>query len=163
MINQYRNMRNFSVCSTCKYKNVCFLRYISLQKYSVQVQDFIIGLINTGFLYCEQENKWYANYWIVQEQLVRYYDIHNCKLEGNEQYYLTNEEQRENDRQKIRELFKQMLDMVARETEDKNPEASIVFYGIGFVLASDYSEAVDKMFSMLKTAIKSKYRSSATG
>ena len=32
---------------------------------------------------------------------------------------------------------------------------SIMFDGIGLVLASDYVEAVNKIFSMLKTAIKS--------
>lgn len=68
---------------------------------------------------------------------------------------MNNEGQRENDRQKIRELFKQMLDIAARATEEKNPEMSIMFDGIGLVLASDYAEAVSKIFSMMKTTIKS--------
>ena len=83
-----------------------------------------------------------------------YYDIHICKLIGNEKPFLTNEEQRENDRQKIRELFKQMLDIAAKATEEKKPEMSIMFDGIGLVLAFDYVEAVSKIFSTLKIAIK---------
>lgn len=67
---------------------------------------------------------------------------------------MTNESQRENDREKIREQFKQMLDVAAEVYEDKKPEMSIFLDGVGFILASDYVEAVSKIFSMLKTAIK---------
>lgn len=77
-----------------------------------------------------------------------------CELIGNEQRFLTNEEQRESDRQKIRKIFKQMLDFAAKAVEDKNLEMSIMFDGIGLVLVSDYVEAVSKIFSMLKTVIK---------
>ena len=78
-----------------------------------------------------------------------------CELMGNKKPFLTNGGQRENDRQKIREIFKQMLDIAAKTTEEKSPEMSIMFDGIGLVLASDYVETVSKIFSMLKTAIKS--------
>jgi len=91
----------------------------------------------------------------IQEQLVQYYDVYNCELIGNGKPFLTNKGQRENDKQKIRELFKQMLDIAAKATEEKNPEMSIMFDGIGLVRASDYVEAVSKIFSMFKTAIKS--------
>lgn len=154
MGNEYKNMLNTVDCSKCGYRNVCFLRKVSLSKYPEQVQEFVIKLPGKTFLYQEQERLWYVNYQTIQEQLVRYYDVHNCELMGNEKPFLTNEEQRENDRQKIRELFKQMLDIAAKVTEEKNPEMSIMFDGIGLVLASDYVEAVSKIFSMLKTAMK---------
>lgn len=154
MGNQYKNMLNPVDCSKCGYRNVCFLRKVSLSKYPEQVQEFVIKLPRKTFLYQEQERLWYVNYQTIQEQLVRYYDVHNCELMGNEKPFLTNEEQKENDRQKIRELFKQMLDIAAKATEKKNPEMSIMFDGIGLVLASDYVEAVSKIFSMLKTAMK---------
>lgn len=50
-----------------------------------------------------------------------------------------------------------MLDIAAKATEEENPEISIMFNGIGLVLASDYVEAVSKIFSMLKTAIKNDF------
>lgn len=64
------------------------------------------------------------------------------------------EAQQDSDRKRIRELFKYFLDLAAKATEDKNSELSILFDGIGFVLASDYLEAVGKIFSMLKTREK---------
>lgn len=154
MRTQYKNMLNFFDCSKCGYKNVCFLRKVSLSKYPEQVQEFVIKLSLDTFSYREQVELWYATYWSVQEQLVRYYDINNCELIGNKKPFLTNEGQRENDRQKIREHFKQMLDIAAKATEDKNPEISIILDGVGLVLASDYVEAVSKILSMLKTTIK---------
>lgn len=155
MNGQYKSLLNLSVCNQCRYRNVCFLQHISMQKYSEPVQIFLANVLNTSFSYQEQKRLWNANYWSVQEELVRYYDIHNCELIRNDKPFLDNEGQRENDRQKIRELFKQMLDIAARATEEKNPEMSIMFDGIGLVLASDYAEAVSKIFSMMKTAIKS--------
>lgn len=154
MSNHYKNMLSLLECSKCGYRDVCFLKKVSLSKYPEQVQGFVINLSPNTFSYREKEGLWYANYWTVQEQLVRYYDINNCKLVGNVKSFLTNERQRENDRQKIRELFKQTLDIAAKATEKKNPEVSIMFDGIGLVLASDYIEAVSKIFSMLKTTIK---------
>lgn len=152
---QYKNTLNLPACIKCKYRSVCFLQHISMQKYSQQVQKFLTYVLNTSFMYQEEKRLWTSNYHSIQEQLVRYYDVYNCELIGNRKPFLTNEGQRENDRQKIRELFKQMLDIAAKATEKKNPEMSIMFDEIGFVLASDYVEAVSKIFSMLKTAIKS--------
>ena len=152
---KYNSMWNSPACSLCGYRNVCFLRQVSLQKYSEQVQNFLIGLLNMEFSYRQQESKWYANYWIIQEQLVHYYNTYNCELEGNKKVFLTNESQRENDREKIRELLKQMLDAAAEVYEDKNPGISIILDGVGLVLASDYVEAVSKILSMFKTEIKS--------
>lgn len=155
MNNQYKNMLNALDCSKCGCRNVCFLRKVSLSKYPEQVQEFVIKLPKNTFLYRERERVWNANYLTIQEQLVLYYDVHNCELIGNQKPFLTNDRQKENDRQKIREIFKQMLDTAAKATEEKNPEISIMFDEIGLVLASDYVEAVSKIFSMLKTDIKS--------
>lgn len=65
-----------------------------------------------------------------------------------------------NQQTRIRELFKHFLDIAAKVTEDKVPELSILFDEIGFVLASDYLEAVGKFFSMFKT--REKMRSNTT-
>lgn len=81
---------------------------------------------------------------------MQYYNWNNCGLSGNERNYLTNAEQKKCDEQKIRELFKQFLNVAAKATEDKAPELSIMFDEIGLVLASDYLDAVSKIFSMFK-------------
>ncbi|MCI8860125.1 MAG: hypothetical protein HFI71_11545 [Lachnospiraceae bacterium] len=73
---------------------------------------------------------------------------------GNENHCVTNEAQKESDRQKIRESLKQFLEIAAKVSEDKDPQMSIVFDEIGLILASDYLEAVNKIFSMLKTLNK---------
>lgn len=147
----YKNMLEYRSCNTCGSRNVCFLRKIPLYHYPEYVQNFVISVPNTIFTYQEPTKQWHANYQAIQEQIVQYYDSNNCRLSDNVAHYLTIEAQKESDRQKIRELFKQYLDMAAKATEDKNSELSIMFDGIGLVLASDYLEIVSKIFSMFKT------------
>lgn len=124
-----------------------------MQQYPEYVQQFVITAPRIAFREPEPQQGrtyWHADYHLIQEHLVQYYDQNNCGLAGNEQNYLTNDEQRKCDEQKIREQFKKFLDAAAKATEDKNPKISIMFDGIGLVLASDYLEAVNKIFSMLK-------------
>lgn len=147
----YKNMLEYRSCNTCGSRDVCFLRRIPLYHYPEYVQNFVISVPNTIFTYQEPTRQWHANYQAIQEQIVQYYDANNCRLSDNVVHYLTIEAQKESDRQKIRELFKQYLDMAAKATEDKNPELSIMFDGIGLVLAADYLEIVSKIFSMFKT------------
>lgn len=154
MYNQYENMLKYLLCNKCSCREVCFLRKVSLYRYPEQVQRFVLTLPKNIFLYQEHEKRWHADYYAIQEQLVQYYNSHNGILIGKEESYLTYEEQRKVDRQRIREQFKQLLNIAARRVETTNPEASIIFDRIGLVLASDYIEAVNKIFSMMKTFIK---------
>lgn len=147
-------MLSYLNCRECKSRNICFLQKVQLQRFPEQVQRFVITLPQNAFAYQAQERLWYADRRIIQEQLVSYYDTYHCELKENIQPFLTYAAQRESDRQFIRKLFKQMLDIAAKENEDKNPELSIMFYGIGLILASDYVEAVNKIFSMFQTVIK---------
>ena len=150
----YRNMLEYRNCNECPSRHTCFLRRIPLHHYPENVQNFVISMPQSAFKY--YPGQWHANYQEIQKQIVQYYDLNHCELLGNEVCVLTNTAQRESDRQRIRELFKQYLDMAAKATEDKNPELSIVFDGIGLVLASDYLEAVGKIFSMFKSMEKIK-------
>ena len=156
MIYNYGNMLKYRNCNKCPSKNICFLRRIPLDHYPENVQNFVISMPQSAFKYEFQTRQWHANYQEIQKQIVQYYDSNNCELIGNNVRVLTNVAQRESDRQKIRELFKQYLDMAAKVTEEKEPELSIMFDGIGLVLASDYLEAVGKIFSMFKTLEKIK-------
>ena len=154
MTNNYENMLRYRNCNKCLSRHTCFLRRIPLYHYPKNVQNFVISMPQPAFTYEFQTRQWHANYQEIQKQIVQYYDLNNCELIGNNVRVLTNAAQRESDRQKIRELFKQYLDVAARATEEKNPELSIMFDGIGLVLATDYLDAVGKIFSMFKTLEK---------
>lgn len=156
MSRNYRNLLEYRNCNVCGSGNICFLRRMPLYQYPEYIQNFVISMPQSAFKYQPQTRQWHANYQEIQKQMVQYYDSNNCRLSDNVAHYLTIEAQKESDRQKIRELFKQYLDIAAKATEDNNPEVSIMFDGIGLVLASDYLEAVGKIFSMFKTMEKIK-------
>lgn len=150
----YRNRLRNRRCDECSIRDICFLRKMPLQYYPEYVQDFVISIPYSAYTYQSQTRQWYAEYQEIQEWIVQYYDVNNCALSGNETGYLSIKAQQDSDRKRIRELFKHFLDIAAKATEDKDPELSIVFNGIGLVLASDYLEAVGKIFSMFKTRVK---------
>lgn len=145
---KYNNMLNMKQCSICPAKDFCFLRQMPLQNYPEVTQNFVIHLPSNIFAYSRVEHRWHTHYKLVEDQIVAYYDTYSCYICGNMQKQFSAEAQRENDRKAIRERFKSLLDIAARATEDTNLEASIVFDGIGLVLASDYLEAVHKTLSM---------------
>ena len=149
MSHNYGNILRYINCNICESFNICFLRRLPLYNYPEYMQYFVITIPRSAFTYQAQARQWNANYKANQSQIVQNYDTNNCRLSENNN--LINEAQKESDRQKIRELFKQYLDIAAKATEDKNPELSIMFDEIGLVLASDYLEAVGKIFSMFKT------------
>lgn len=61
---------------------------------------------------------------------------------------------KDSDRQFIIKQFKDFLEVAANATENKNPELSIMFDGIGLILASDFLEVISKVFSIMKTVKK---------
>lgn len=54
----------------------------------------------------------------------------------------------------VREAFKKEIDLAAHTTKEKRPELSIMFDGIGLVMADDIVEAVSKVISILETIQK---------
>lgn len=52
----------------------------------------------------------------------------------------------------IEEIFKTAIDIAAEVTKDKSPQVSIVFDGLGLVLADNVREAVRKVISILDKA-----------
>ncbi len=156
----YRNILEYRKCNECGIRNICFLRKMPLYHYPENVQEFVLSIPQSAYTYQSQTGQWCAKYQEIQEWIVRYYDANSCVLSGNATGYLSVDAQKDSDRKRIRELFKYFLDIAAKATEDKEPELSILFEGIGFVLASDYLEAVGKIFSMLK--IREKMRSNTT-
>ena len=135
-------------CNSCSSRKTCFLQRIPLQNYPEETQNFIIHLPTNIFVYNNTNHRWYAQYRLVENRIIEYYDTHDCVIPENRKFPLSTVAQKDSDRQFIREKFKHLLEIAAKVTEDTDPEASIIFDGIGLVLASDYLEAVHKILSM---------------
>ncbi len=52
----------------------------------------------------------------------------------------------------IKGIFKKAIDIAAEITRDKSPQLSIMFDGIGLILADNVKEAIKKVFSILDKA-----------
>lgn len=150
----YKNMLYQLPCNNCCKRNICFLQRIPLQRYPEETQKFVIQLPSTIFSFDKSDHRWYADYKLIENQIIAHYDINNCWVQENRHYPLSLTTQKESDRQYIRDKFKHFLDLAAKATEDTDPAASIVFDGIGLVLASDYLEVVHKVLSMMNTLRK---------
>lgn len=139
-------------CNSSLYgREKCFLQRMPLQNYPETTQAFMIHLPARAYEFSSVDHRWHADYHRIGNQLIEYYDLYNCSMPDNVKGPLT-AAQRDSDHQRIREeLFKNLLDFAAKATEDSDPIASILFDGIGLILASDYLEAVHKVLSMFKT------------
>ena len=85
----YKNLLELRPCVKCLSSDICFLRKISLNRYSEHVQEFVITTPNSAFSYQENTKQWYANYQAIQERIVEYYNSNDCGLSENERRYLT--------------------------------------------------------------------------
>lgn len=147
----YQNMLRLLRCKNCAGRNTCFLQRMPLQNYPETTQSFVIHLPRNAFSYDNYSRRWYTNDWSIANQIIANYEAQNGFILENRQYPLSTTAQKESDRQFIRKKFKHLLEIAAKATEDTAPEASIIFDGIGLVLASDYLEAVHKILSMFST------------
>lgn len=125
-----------------------------LQNYPEEIQNFMIQIPSKTYQYRDGEQRWHADYHSIQNKIVEYYNSYDCYILGNENYALTNEAQKDSDRQFIIKQFKDFLEVSANATENKNPELLIMFDGIGLILASDFLEVISKVFSIMKTIKK---------
>ena len=147
----YQNMLNHLRCNNCASRNTCFLQQMPLQNYPEITQRFVIHLPQSIFSYNINSRRWYTNDRLIADQIIACYEAQDGFILENRQYPLSTTAQKESDRRFIRDKFKLLLEMAAKATEDTDPEASIIFNGIGLVLASDYLEAVHKILSMFST------------
>lgn len=100
----------------------------------------------------------YTKYEWLQDYLIEYCRIHypwrmpiNMEVAYGQVVYVSDAYTYE---KHIKDIFKKEIDIVAEVTKDRNPQLSIMFDGIGLVLADDVNEAVKKVFSILEKAIK---------
>ena len=150
----YMNLLSQLNCNNCPNKDVCFLQRMPLQNYPEATQYFILKPLSQFFKFDNKSHRWRADYQAIENQLIVYYDSWNYFIPANNQVVLSPEAQKESDRKFIRDTFKHLLDIAAKATEDSDSVASMLFDGIGLVLASDYLEAVHKVLSMFRTCSK---------
>lgn len=150
----YMNLLSQLNCNNCPNKNICFLQRMPLQNYSEATQYFVITLPSQFFKFDNISHRWRADYQGIENQLIVCYDSWYYFIPESKQVVLSPEAQKDSDRKFIRDTFNHLLDLAAKATEDTDPTASILFDGIGLVLASNYLEAVHKVLSMFKTYSK---------
>lgn len=146
----YKNLLSSKKCNGCYSRDFCFLRKMPLHNYPESTQNFIIHIPNSLFYFNKSEYRWHTNHQDILKQIITCYNAQCNIIQENLKPFLSVEAQRECDRQFIENKFKQLLDVAAKATEKSAPEISIVFDGIGLVLASDYLEAVHKVLSMFQ-------------
>lgn len=129
------------------------MRNMPLQKYPTGSQ-LLVKQIPSRAYFIDAENHWHGNYDIVQDYLISYYKVYGGYIQENISPVLSPKGQQDSDIALIRRVFKQLLTVASEETKESNPIASIMFDGIGLVMASDYLEAVHKIFSMISTTAK---------
>lgn len=149
----YRSVLNTRLCERCNLRNICFLRTMPLQNYPTSSQLFVKQVPSNAY-YLDAENHWHGNYATIQDYLISYYNSCGGYIQDNISPVLSPKGQHDSDVELIRRVFKQLLTIASEETRDSNPMASIMFDGIGIVLASDYLEVVHKVFSMISTTVK---------
>ena len=145
----YQNMLQYCPCGTCSNRERCFLRRIPLQNYPATVQNFVI--FRSPVNYNIMDNHWHMKYLETQFQLVCYYNEQVQYMPIPAIPPIMWKRQQDQDKQNLCKQFKRFVDVAARATEDQDPALSIMFDGIGLILASDYLEAIHKTLSMIKT------------
>ena len=107
-----------------------------------------------AFEYKWNENIWHSNLDNFDGVFSKYLVTYGGWVPTNAQHHLTLEEQRKSDLEYIRETLKQLLTAASDVTKNTDPMSSIMFDGIGLVLASDSMDAVNRVVSMISTATK---------
>lgn len=146
--------RHTQRCLECPY---FWLRYNSLN-YNINTQNFF-AQYQLADLKIENKNEVYVgSYKELENKIIEYYRK-TCML----QYSTQNSNDLEqgalafstgNYENKVKEMLKTSIDMAAHAAKKNNHQLSILLDGIGLVYADDLVEAVDKVISMLDTALK---------
>ena len=146
---------NLNKCSTCSARNNCFLINGNKLSYcSNNSQKVLVDLMPKEFEYKWDENIWHSNLDNFDGVFSKYLVTYGGWISANNYQCLDSEEQLKSDLEYIRETLKHLLTAVSEATKDTDPISSIMFDGIGLVLASDYMDAVNRVVSMISTARK---------
>lgn len=160
VFNQSEGFRCMGSCANCPFfsRNRQHLsNYVSPFEYEMQAKDFIMNIPRTFFGYdymgiCHTQYEFLQNYLI--EYCRRNYPWKKeIYMENNFGQVVLVSDNNTYEKQ-IKEIFKAAIDIAAEVTRDKNPQQSIMFDGIGLVLADDIKEAVRKVISILEKTTK---------
>ena len=156
--NQYSRYRCMGDCANCPF----FLRTTYISPNSMlasnemkQVDDFLRQLPQAIF-WQDNNGVCYTRYEWLQDYLVNYCrKMYPCYMpvymetDCGQVIYISDIYSYENN---IKQMFKKAIEVAAEATKDKNSQLSIMFDGIGLVLADDVKEAIKKVFSILDKA-----------
>lgn len=149
MSQKYSNLLAGRRCLECSGYNHCFLRRIPLTNYPEMIQSFVIYPPQDSFKY--EYDGWHADHKKISEGLMQYYNSHMSNTGGAYCFFSGGIGFDEEMSKKVRDSFKSLLEAAAKSTKYQNPELSIIFDGIGLILAEDYLEVVKKIFSIIDT------------
>lgn len=141
-------------CLKCPY---FWLRYNSLQ-YNTNTQNFFEQYKLADLKVENTDGAYVGSYKVLEDKIIEHY---------RKTYMLQDPARNRNDlkqeildsftdeyENKTKEMLKSVIDMAAQATQENNPQLSILFEGIGLIYADNLVEAVDKVISMLDTAMK---------
>lgn len=103
--------------------------------YFYQVPDEFVRMGANGYLYADssmmQNN--FIDYW--SRNIYRQYEQNQA-------------------REELKRLFKEMLEMASKATENTNPQLSIVFDAFGIIMADDFADVLRKAYGIYNKYMK---------
>ncbi len=155
MQNQYGIYGCFQNCENCPFysrTNFQLSNSMGVSNYNWHVNDFWRRMPEKTF-WRDNNGLCHTRYEWLQDYLVEYCRINypwrmpiNMEVDDRQVVYISDVYTYE---KYIKDIFKKAIDIAAEVTKDRNPQLSIMFDGIGLVLADDVNEAVKKVFSIL--------------
>ena len=155
MQNQYGIYGCFQNCENCPFysrTNFQLSNSMGVSNYNWHVNDFWRRMPEKTF-WRDNNGLCHTRYEWLQDYLVEYCRINypwrmpiNMEVDDRQVVYISDVYTYE---KYIKDIFKKAIDISAEVTKDRNPQLSIMFDGIGLVLADDVNEAVKKVFSIL--------------
>ncbi len=99
--------------------------------YFYQIPNSIVRLEINGYLHVDTS--------MMQDNFIHYWSRN-----------IDSEYERSRAQEELKRVFKTMLEVTSKETENTNPQISIVFDAVGFIMADDFTEALRKANNIYK-------------
>lgn len=103
--------------------------------YFYQIPSNIVRFNTNGYLYADSS--------MMQDNFIYYWSRN-----------IYSEHERSIAQEELKRVFKTMLEIASKETENTNPQISIFFDEVGFVMADNFTEALRKAYNIYKKYMK---------
>lgn len=103
--------------------------------YFYQIPNNIVRLDTNGYLHADSS--------MMQDNFIHYWSRN-----------IYSEYEQSRAQEELRRVFKTMLEVASKETENMNPQISIFFDAVGFVMADNFTEALRKANDIYKKYMK---------